>query len=93
MPALVAALGGSGSVELKKATADAIGHIVSRAGSCSDEVAAALMTAMDASTDVGLRTALAVALGKASLDPAKKAELLKKLGRIATGAAAGSSEG
>jgi hypothetical protein len=93
LSALVAALGGSGSIELKKAAAEAIGLVVGRAGSCSEEVAAALMGAMDANTDVGLRTALAVALGKASLDPAKKAELLKKLGRIATGAAAGSSEG
>ncbi|MCU0865482.1 MAG: HEAT repeat domain-containing protein, partial [Planctomycetes bacterium] len=92
LPALVAALGGTGSVELKKASAEAIGLIVGRAGSCSDDVAAALMSAMDGNTDVGVRTAIAVALGKASLDPAKKAELLKKLSRIAA-PAAGSTEG
>ena len=93
LPALVAALGGSGSVELKKAAAEAIGLVVHRAGSCSDDVAAALIAALDGNTDIGLRTSIAIALGKASLDPVKKSELLKKLGRIATGAAPATGEG
>jgi tetratricopeptide (TPR) repeat protein len=94
LPALVAALGGAGSVELKKASAEAIGSILARAGNCPDDVAAALMAALDSNTDTGVRMAVATALGKASIDPAKKADLLKKLGRIATTAAApAASEG
>jgi hypothetical protein len=47
------------------------------------------MEAMAATTDIGLRTSIAVALGKANLDGQRKADLLKKLNRIASAPAAG----
>jgi hypothetical protein len=87
LAALVGALGGSGSVDLKKAAAEAIGHIVGRQGSSPDDVVAALLGALDGNTDVGLRTAIAIALGKSNLDATKKADLLKKLTRVAAGPA------
>ncbi len=89
LAALTGALGGSGSVDLKKACAESLGHIVGRQGSCPAEVAAALMAALDGNTDVGLRTAIAIALGKGNLDAATKAELLKKLNRVASTPAGG----
>lgn len=81
---LTAALGGSGSVELKKAAAQASGSILGRLGTCSEEVCASLVGALDVATDAGLREAIAIALGKANLPAAKKAELMKKLSRIAS---------
>lgn len=94
LPALSTALAGSGSLELKKAVAEAIGNICRRQGSCPDDVATALMTALDGSQDAGLRTAIGVALSKCALAPQKYAELLKKLNRIvAPAAAAPASEG
>jgi hypothetical protein len=87
--ALLAALAGGGSIDLKKACAEAVGNIVGRVGSCPDEVAVGLMEAMAATTDIGLRTSIAVALGKANLDGQRKADLLKKLNRIASAPAAG----
>ena len=82
LPALLGALD-AGSDELKKAAAEAIGNVLSRMSSCPDDVAAALMAAMDATSDVQLRTAIAIAFGKARLDAQKKLELMKKLGRVA----------
>lgn len=83
LPALVAALGGSGSIELKKASAEAGGAILSRLGSCPDDVYTALATALDGATDVELRAKIATALGRANLSPEKRGELLKKLNRVA----------
>ena len=91
LAALTGALGGSGSVDLKKAAASAIGHIVGRLGNCPEDVAAALLAALDGNTDVGLRTAISIALGKSNLDAAKKTELMKKLNRVAASPA--TSEG
>ena len=73
----------NGSDDLKKASALAIGGVLSRMDSCPDAVSAALMAAMDASTDSGLRTAIATAFAKAKLDAQKKLELMQKLSRIA----------
>lgn len=78
----------SGSDDLKKASATAIGNILGRMSSCPDNVALGLMGAMDSATDVGLRTAIAAALGKAKIGADKKLELMQKLARIA-----GSTEG
>jgi hypothetical protein len=83
LTALVAVLAGGGSVDLKKAAADASGSILGRLGTCTDDVCAALFAAIDGATDAGLRLSLATALSKANLPAEKRAELLKKLGRIA----------
>lgn len=82
LPALVAALT-DGSDALKKAAAEAIGNVLGRMTSCPDDVAMALTTAIEGSGDVELRTAVAIAIGKAKLPTDKKLELLKKLGRVA----------
>ena len=89
LTALVSALE-NGSDDLKKAAAMAIGSVLSRMASCPDSVLAALTTALDASSDVGLRTAIATAFGKAKLDAQTRLDLEKKLSRIAGGS---SSEG
>jgi HEAT repeat protein len=80
---LLPVLSGTGSVELKKAAAEAIGNVLARIGPCPDDAAAALIAILESDADVGLRTAAAVALGKAQIDNQKKAELQKKLGRVA----------
>ncbi|MBL9079118.1 MAG: HEAT repeat domain-containing protein [Planctomycetes bacterium] len=89
---LAAALSGGGSVELKTAAADAIGNILARLDSCPADVAAALITAVEGGGDVALRTAAAVALGKGKLDPQQRAELSKKLRKVA-GSAPAAGEG
>jgi hypothetical protein len=81
-------LAGSGSVELKAAAAEAIGNVLARMPSCPEDVAAALGAVLESDADVKLRTAAATAVSKARMDNAKKAELLKKLGRVA-GSSAG----
>lgn len=93
LPALVTALGGAGSLEVKKAAAGACGAILQRLGNCPDDVCAALMTALDGATDKDLREALGAALNKATLAPEKRAELLQKLSRVATAPAPAASEG
>lgn len=82
LTALVGALE-NGSDDLKKASALAIGGVLSRMSSCPEDIANALSAAMDASSDAGFRTAVATAFAKAKLDPAKKLELMQKLSRIA----------
>lgn len=82
LTALVGALE-TGSDNLKKASALAIGSVLSRMSNCPEEVYSALVKAMDGSEDAGLRTAVASALGMAKIDGAKKAELMKKLHRVA----------
>lgn len=93
LPSLVAALGGSGSVDLKKAAAEAAGSILARVGGCPDDVYAALTAALDGATDVELRAKISGALGRANLSPEKRGELLKKLNRVATAAAPAATEG
>ncbi|MBL8755710.1 MAG: HEAT repeat domain-containing protein [Planctomycetes bacterium] len=85
LPALLAALAGGGSLELKTAAANACGGILSRSGNCPDDVCTALVTALEGATDVGLRLSISTALAKATLPAEKRAELHKKLARIATG--------
>jgi HEAT repeat protein len=82
LTALVSALE-TGSDDLKQTSALAIGSVLSRMSSCPDTVYAALSTAIDGSTNSGLRTAIAAALGKAKVDPQKKLEMMKKLARVA----------
>ncbi|MBZ0153040.1 MAG: HEAT repeat domain-containing protein, partial [Planctomycetes bacterium] len=82
LPALVAALG-AGSLDLKKASAEAIGRVLGRMSDCPEDVSAALIEAMKADADVGLRQAIAIALGKAKLAADKKASLIESLKRIA----------
>ena len=86
---LVPALTGSGSVELKKAVAEGIGSILGRLDHCPADAAAALTGVIGSDADVGLRTAAATAIGKAKLDNQQKAELQKKLSRIAGAPAKG----
>lgn len=90
LDALVGALEGAGSNDLKVAAAGAIGDILARAAGCPDAVLEALVGVVSSGGEVSLRTAAAVALGKAKVDGAKKAALQQKLGRVA---GAGSSEG
>jgi hypothetical protein len=82
LTALVSALE-TGSADLKQSSALAIGSVLSRMSNCPDSVFAALSTAIDGSTDSGLRTAIAAALGKAKIDAQKKLEMMKKLARVA----------
>ena len=82
LTALVGALE-TGSDDLKATSALAIGSVLSRMSSCPENVYAALSTAIDGSTNSGLRTAIAAALGKAKVDAQKKLELMKRLARVA----------
>ena len=83
LDALVGALNGAGSNDLKVASAAAIGEILARAAGCPDGVIEALVGVVTGDGEVSLRTAAAVALGKAKVDGARKALLQKKLGKIA----------
>ncbi len=83
-------LSGAASVDLKTATATAIGNILSRLDTCPDDVAAALMTVLGSDAEVSLRTAAAVALGKGKEAAAKRAELERML---RSGAGSAPSEG
>lgn len=83
LTALVGALQ-NGSDDLKKASALAIGGVLSGMSSCPDDIATALMTALDGSTDSGLRAAITTAFAKSKLDAQKKLELMQKLSRIAS---------
>lgn len=80
--ALVAAMK-DGSADLKKSAAEAIGQIMVRAEACPAEVVDALLAVVTSEGDVALRTAAAVALGKAKLEPAKAAEVQQKLHKVA----------
>jgi hypothetical protein len=85
--ALVAALKGSGSVDLKVASADAIGEILGRASSCSDEVGQALGDILGSDSDMQIRLAVAGAIGKAKVDDARRAMLLGALKKVGSPAA------
>ena len=80
--ALVGVLG-SGSDAVKAAAADSIGMILSRMDGCPDNVASALLAAVQGDGDVGFRMAAARAIGKAKLDPRQKGDVQQKLHRIA----------
>lgn len=78
LEALVAALG-AGTPDVKKAAAEAIGNILARMNDCPLAVADALIELVASDAEQDLRTAVAVALGKAKLEPAKAAQLQAKL--------------
>ncbi|MGE3174725.1 MAG: HEAT repeat domain-containing protein [Planctomycetota bacterium] len=80
--ALLGALQGSGSADLKVAAANAIGMILGRSGPCPDMVADGLAAVLGGDAEVSVRTAVAAALGKAKLDDARKANLLGSLRKI-----------
>ncbi|MGK0205770.1 MAG: HEAT repeat protein, partial [Planctomycetota bacterium] len=82
LTALIGALE-NGSDDLKKASARAIGNVLSRMSTCPDNVYAALSAAYDANPDLALRTAIASALGMAKVDAQKHQEMRKKLRRVA----------
>ena len=82
LTALVGALQ-NGSDDLKQASALAIGGVLSDMTTCPDDIATALMTALDGSSDSGLRAAITTAFAKSKLDAQKKLELMQKLSRIA----------
>ncbi len=85
---LTKALAGS-SDAVKVAAADAIGQILSRVDGCPEDVVAGLMAAVQGGGSVELRTAAAMALGKAKLEAQKKGEVQMKLRKIAGVAAEG----
>ncbi|MCA8973417.1 MAG: HEAT repeat domain-containing protein [Planctomycetes bacterium] len=80
--ALVGALQ-SGSDALKVASADALGRILQRSGTCPEGAFAALEEAVKGGGAVELRLAAAIALGKAKLDATQRAAVQSKLHRIA----------
>jgi hypothetical protein len=85
LQALLAALAGGGSVDLKVAVANAIGQILGRADACPAPISEGLMGVLNSDADVKIRIAAAAALGKAKLDDASKAKLLdsmKKIGSV-----------
>lgn len=89
LDALLVALSGSGSVDLKVAAAGALGQILGRAKTCPKPVAEGLMAALNSDADVKVRSAAAAALGKAKVDPAEKAKLLDSMKKIGVAAAQG----
>ena len=80
--ALTGALTG-GSDAVKVASAEALGQILGRLESCPANAMAALVAAVQGDGSVALRTAAAMALGKAKLDGSQKGDVQKKLHRIA----------
>lgn len=82
--------GSAASKDLKVACADAAGKVLGRVQTISPEQFAALKgVAADAKADAGLRTAVAVALGKAGLSTAQRLEVAKALSVMAVAAKAG----
>ncbi|MEQ1631332.1 MAG: HEAT repeat domain-containing protein [Planctomycetota bacterium] len=83
LAALVEALRGTGSVDLKVAAADSIGQILGRAETCSDEVGRGLAEVLQAGdADIRIRMAAAAALGKAKVDDARRALLMGAMKKI-----------
>ncbi len=80
--ALVAALGGGGSLELKCAAAEAIGAILARTGAVPAGAIEGLGAVLHSDADLKLRTACAVAIGKARISDADKARLLDSLRKV-----------
>jgi HEAT repeat protein len=82
LEALLAAAGGTGSVDLKCASIDAIGMILARAGDCPANVVAGLTGIVSAEGEIKVRTAAANALGKAKLADGDKAKLIHGLQKV-----------
>lgn len=87
LDALVTALQG-GSADVKKAAAESIGNILGRTEASPANVTEALVAALTSDGDVELRTAVAIALGKAKLEAGKAGEVQQKLRKIAGSAKA-----
>ncbi|MBM4062185.1 MAG: hypothetical protein FJ265_13980 [Planctomycetes bacterium] len=83
LDALVAALKG-GSLEVRKAAAEAIGLILDGSDSCPAGLADVLLGIAATDADSELRLKAAVALGRAKLEPAKAGEVQLKLLKIAS---------
>lgn len=78
--ALVGAITGGGSLDLKKASAGAAGKVLGRIKAITASQFGALKKiAADGSADAGLRAAITAALGKADLSPAQRLELAQAL--------------
>lgn len=82
VPFLTTAMQGAGSLELKIASATAIGDIMARSGEAPAEAVQALSAVLHSDADLKLRTACAIALGKARLADGEKARLLDSLKKI-----------
>lgn len=81
--ALVAALSGAGSAELKIAAAVAMGEILARLDGCEDSTLDALVAVVTSEQDAKVRGAAASALSRAKVDVAKKSLLQKRLSKVA----------
>ncbi len=75
LDALISALSGSGSIDLKKAAASAVGAVLHRAGKAPADVVAKLTAAM-AGADSSLRMAIVGALGRAGLASGEQLKLM-----------------
>lgn len=82
LDALLAALSGSGSNELKVAVANAMGSILGRADSCPEQVCEGLLAVLNSDADVTVRAAAAAALGKAKIEEGRKAKILQSLQKV-----------
>ena len=85
LDALLGALKGSGSDELKVAAADAMGMILGRMDNCPPAIAKGLAASMAGDASVAVRMAVAGAIGKAKIDAGQKAKLLDSLKRVGGG--------
>jgi HEAT repeat protein len=82
LDALLGALSGKGSNDLRIASADAIGAILSRSEDCPPMVAHGLKSVLQSDADPSLRLAAALALGKAKISDQEKADLIESMRRI-----------
>ncbi|MBK8099729.1 MAG: HEAT repeat domain-containing protein [Planctomycetes bacterium] len=82
LDALLAAVSGSGSGELKVAAASAMGGILGRMSDAPAKVVEGLKGVLLSGAEPALRTAIAVALGKAKLSDAEKASLIEALRKV-----------
>ncbi len=84
IPALVAAIKGAGSLELKVDCSSSLGRILGRLPQTEDSTFAVLRAvAADASADMKLRRAVVAALGKAKLLPEQRLDLIRILHTVA----------
>lgn len=82
LDALLMAVNGAGSTELKVAAADAMGMILGRAQGCPQPIADGLAAVLASDAEVAVRTAAAAAFGKARIEDARKARVLQSLRKI-----------
>lgn len=88
LDALMAAVTGSGSIELKCAAADSMGAILGRSGATPANIIDGLSGVLHSDADIKVRTAVATALGRARLADGDKAKLIdsqKKIGGTTEG--------